>query len=57
MLDHTLYAAFFCARIFAYRAVCAAAIFLRADTDMVRLTGAGVAAGFDPFRAFAHRAF
>jgi hypothetical protein len=33
------YAAFFCpARPLAHRARCAAAIFLRADTDMVRFT-------------------
>ena len=59
-LAATGYAAFF---NFAQRALCAAAIFLRADADMVGLTGAdpvvfaAAAAGCDPFRAFAHRAF
>jgi hypothetical protein len=55
-----LYAAFFFpALTFAHRARCAAAIFLRADADMVRLAGAEPVtafAGCDPFRAFAHRA-
>jgi hypothetical protein len=58
-----LYAAFFsCARIFAHRAFCAAAIFLRADADIVRFAGAEPVAfattvGCDPPRTFAHRAF
>jgi hypothetical protein len=53
------YAAFLCAALtFAHRARCAAAIFLRADADMVRFTGAeAAAAGFDPFPALAHLAF
>ena len=42
---------FFPARIFAHLALCAAAIFLRADADMLRL-----GFGARPF-AFAHRAF
>jgi hypothetical protein len=47
----------------AHRAFCAAAIFLRADADMVRLAGADpvdltiATTGCDPFRAFAHLAF
>src|ERR1700719_2226874 len=58
-----LYTAFFAARIFAHRAFCVAAIFLRADADMVRLAGvapvafATAAAGCDCFRTLAHRAF
>ena len=36
---------------------CAAAIFLRADADMVRFAGAAAAAGFDSFRAVAHPSF
>ena len=54
------YAAFFAARMFTQRALCAAAIFLRAAGDMVRF---GVdelvvlVAGFDPFLIFAQRAF
>jgi hypothetical protein len=44
-----------------HRARCAAAIFLRADADMVRFTGAApvvfVVARCDPFRAFDHLAF
>ena len=55
------YAAFFCpAFTFAHLALCAAAIFLRADADMVRLAGADrvtALAGCDPPRAFAHLAF
>jgi hypothetical protein len=58
------YAAFFCpAFTFAHLARCAAAIFLRADADKVRFTGAEPVVfvvsttGFDSFRAFAHRAF
>jgi hypothetical protein len=55
----TVYAAFF---NFAHLARCAAAIFLRADADISRFTGAepvvfAAAAGCDPFRVFAHRAF
>jgi hypothetical protein len=47
---------------FAHRARCAAAIFLRADADMVRFTGAGPvvlvapSAGCDPLPALAHLA-
>jgi len=57
------YAAFFFAALnFAHRAFCAAAIFLRADADMVRLAGAepvvfATAVGCDCFRMLAHRAF
>ncbi len=58
------YAAFFFAALnFAHRAFCAAAIFLRADADMVRLAGAepvfaiAAATGCDCFRTDAHRAF
>jgi hypothetical protein len=59
-LAQNSYAAFFFpARTLAHRARCAAAIFLRADADIVRLPEAEAvaAAGFDPFRAFAHRFF
>ena len=42
----------FLALIFAHLARCAAAIFLRADADIVRLTGVGLGADF----TFAHRA-
>jgi hypothetical protein len=58
-----LYAAFFAARIFAHLARSVAAIFLRADADIVRFAGAKLAvliaptAGCDPFRILAHRAF
>jgi hypothetical protein len=61
--QQTDYAAFFCCVFtFAHRARCAAAIFLRADTDIVRFTGAeavvlAIAIGCDSFRAFAHLAF
>jgi hypothetical protein len=61
--DALPYAAFFsCARIFAHRAFCAAAIFLRAEADIVRLPGAkpvafAMTVGCDPPRTFAHRAF
>ena len=54
------YAAFFCCVFnFAHLARCAAAIFLRADADMVRFTGANVVVfdnpvGCDVSRAFAH---
>jgi hypothetical protein len=45
----------------AHRALCAAAIFLRADVDMVRFAGAGAvvfaAAGRDPLPTLAHRFF
>lgn len=56
------YAAFFCCLIFAHLARWNAAIFLRADADMVRFTEESVgfavaAAGCDSFRAFAHLAF
>jgi hypothetical protein len=57
-----LYAAF-AARIFTQRAFCAAAIFLRAAADIERfgvdafLVLAIAAAGCDPFRTFAQRAF
>ena len=49
----------FAALIFAHRARCAAAIFLRADADMVRFAGAEpvLFAGCDSFRTLAHRAF
>jgi hypothetical protein len=56
-----LYAAFFAALIFAHRAFCVAAIFLREDADMVRLAGvapvafASAAAGCDCLRTLAHR--
>src|ERR1700693_2319454 len=54
-LDSSLHAYFFfSARTLAHRARCAAAIFLRADADIVRLEGAEpvtVFAGCDPFRA------
>ena len=58
----SIYAAFFFpAFTFAHLFRCAAAIFLRADADMVRFTGADavvfVFAGFDPLRAFDHLAF
>jgi hypothetical protein len=48
----------FAARNFAHLAFCAAAIFLRADADMVRL-GVAFATNFgcDCFRTLAHRAF
>src|SRR6266853_2039048 len=56
------YAALFCcARIFAHRAFCVAAIFLRAAADMVRFAGAELVvfatatAGCDCFRTLAHR--
>jgi hypothetical protein len=48
---------------FAQRAFCAAAIFLRAEADIVCFTGAALvvfaaaAIGFGPLRIFAHRAF
>jgi hypothetical protein len=54
---------FFAARIFAHLFRCAAAIFLRAEADIVCFTGAALvvfaapAAGCDPFRARAHLAF
>jgi hypothetical protein len=52
---------FFPAFTLARRARCAAAIFLRAAADMVRLAGAEAdvfaAAGFDPAFTFAHLAF
>jgi hypothetical protein len=56
------YAAFFCCFTFAHLARCAAAIFLRADADIVRFTRTGAvvvasAIGCDFSRAFAHRAF
>jgi hypothetical protein len=58
------YAAFFClALTAAHRAFCAAAIFLRADGDMMRLgftvpvVFATTNVGFDPPRTLAHRAF
>jgi hypothetical protein len=57
------YAAFFPAFNFAHRARCAAAIFLRADADMVRFTEAETVvfaappAGVDPAFTFAHLAF
>jgi hypothetical protein len=57
------YAAFFCCALtFAQRALCAAAIFLRADADMVRLAGAELDvfpadADCDCFLTLAHRAF
>ena len=58
------YAAFFFAALtLAHRALCAAAIFLRADADMVRFAGAAPVvfaaptAGRDSFRTLAHRAF
>ena len=53
-----LYAAFFPAFTFAHLARCAAAIFLRADANTVRFTGAEavVLAAGDSFRTFAHRA-
>jgi hypothetical protein len=57
---HLQAAAFFAALTFAHLARCAAAIFLRADAEMVRFAGAEPAtafAGCDPFRAFAHRFF
>jgi hypothetical protein len=55
----TVYAAFF---NFAHLARCSAVIFLRADADIALFTGAepvifAAAAGCDPFRVFAHRAF
>jgi hypothetical protein len=55
----TVYAAFFS---FAHLARCVAAIFLRADADISRFTGAepgvfAAAAGCDPVQVFAHRAF
>jgi len=44
---------------FAHLARCAAAIFLRADADMARFTGAKLVfvAACDSFRSLAHRAF
>jgi hypothetical protein len=53
---------FFAALTFAHRARCAAAIFLRADADMVRLAGAELGVfpadtDCDCFRTLAHRAF
>jgi hypothetical protein len=56
------YAAVFCpALIAAHLAFCAAAIFLRADGDMVRFAGAdpvfATSVGFEFFRRLAHRAF
>ena len=52
---------FFAALNFAHRAFCAAAIFLRADADIVRLAGIDpfvfAATGCDPFRTFIHLAF
>jgi hypothetical protein len=56
-----LYTAFFLpALTFAHLALCAAAILLRADADMVRLAGAELevfaAARCAPFRVFAHLA-
>jgi len=54
------YAAFFFpAFTFAHRSRCAAAIFLLADADIVRLAGAErvtAFAGCDPFRPLAHLA-
>ena len=55
----TVYAAFF---NFAHLARCATAIFLRADADISRFTGAepvvfAAAAGCNRFRVIAHRAF
>ena len=53
----------FAALTFAHRARCAAAIFLRAEADRVRLIGAepvvfaAPAPGFDPAFTFAHLAF
>jgi len=60
--DYSYAAFFFAALNFAHRARCAAAIFLRADADMVRFTGAepivfaAPTAGCDPFPALAHLA-
>ena len=55
------YAAFFCARNFAHLAFCAAAIFLRADADKMRLAGADPVfapnVGCEFFHTDAHRAF
>ena len=55
------YAAFFCcAFTFPHLARCAAAIFLRADADMMRFTGAALvvcAMGCEFSRALAHLAF
>jgi hypothetical protein len=52
---------FFAALNFAHRVFCAAAIFLRADADNVRLAGIDpfvfAATGCDPFRTFIHLAF
>ena len=57
-------AAFFCPdRIFAHRARWVAAIFLRADADIVRFAGAepvvfaAATTGLDSFPALAHLAF
>jgi hypothetical protein len=62
--DKNSYATFFFSTFTrAHLARCAAAIFLRADADMVRFTGAEPVvfavptAGFDPLRAFDHLAF
>lgn len=55
-----VYAAFFAARIFTQRTLCAAAIFLRVAADIVRFAGdelVVLATGFDPLRIFAQRAF
>jgi len=56
------YAAFLCCLTFAHLARWAAAIFLRADADIVRFAGAGglvftSASGCDFSRTFAHLAF
>jgi hypothetical protein len=58
----SIYATFFATLIFAQRARTAAAIFLRAPSDIVRLAGAEMDVfptdtGSDFFRRFAHRAF
>jgi hypothetical protein len=53
---HHPFAAF--AFAFAHRARCAAAIFLRAATDILRLSGIATTFALFPFAlAFAHRAF
>jgi hypothetical protein len=55
-----VYAALFAARIFTQRALCAAAIFLRAVADIVRFTSdesVVLATGLDLLRIFAQRAF
>jgi hypothetical protein len=54
--DYSYAAFFFAALNFAHRARCAAAIFLRADGDMVRFAGTAAFAGFGPFPALAHLA-